>query len=238
MGNWVKRLLAVAAAAAAFAATGCVSINTLQSANTLGAGKSEFAVEPCYEGIGYKDGFDNAQSLGVPRFDIAYRYGISDTVDIGGRFGSSGIEVMGKFQLTPPGERDLIMSLAPSIGGFAAVGGDGSAGIVNISVPLLLGLGTTENGSQFVLGPKLVDVLVFASDSGGSSGTGNRLLIGTTIGYVAKMGTFKLVPEFGILYPLVSSAKVSTTNGESVSGSSAFGSGLVYQFGLGLVFGS
>lgn len=215
----------LAAAAALFASTGCVSLSTMQTASTVGAGKTEIALEPSMTSI-----------IGpfLPHANIAMRYGVTDRVDIGGRVGSSLFDLEAKFLLTDPASPSLALSLAPTVGGFLVGDGASAGGLVNITVPLLIGL-KTGGGSELVLGPKLVDLLAFAGAADGGLG-GNILALGGTVGYAANFNGFKIIPEVAVAFPLLGAGGISA-GGQSASAMDTFSGGLVLQFGVGLVFG-
>ena len=108
---YLKRLTPlIAALALTVTAGGCATIGTLQTANTLGKGKFQMALEPSAWGaIG-------STTVLVPNVTLAARYGLSPTLDIGGRVGSNGFEINGKLQLTPPKAPGLVVSIAPASG--------------------------------------------------------------------------------------------------------------------------
>ena len=130
--------------------TGCATAGTFQTASTVGEDNFQFAVEPSIVGTSEVD------NTRVPMASISGRYGLSDTAEIGGRLGPGGFELLSKFQLTEPGADGVIVSVAPSVGGVAgAIGGDG-IGVMNIGVPLLIGIPSGKR-NELVLGPKVVD---------------------------------------------------------------------------------
>ena len=211
-----------ATAALALVAVGCASIGSYETANTLGEGRYQLAVEPAYE---ISTGGGNAATL--VRFDIAARYGVTDRVDISARAGSSFLELGAKFQITDPWDRSVAVSIGPRLGGFVAPGG-AIAG-VNATLPILLGFGFGE-GNQFVIGPKLLNFLFFDSVDRPL----DVLAAGGTIGFSFKLGdNIRLMPEFGFAAPLV--RHTSNSNGDPAT--TAPGAGAVYQVGIGLLAG-
>jgi len=210
--------------------TGCATAGTFQTASTVGEDNFQFGAEPSIVGVssGGESGF-------IPMVSISGRYGLSDTTEIGGRLGPGGIDLLTKFQFTDPDSDGTIVSLAPSIGGLVVGGSGGSGGVVNVVVPLLVGFQVGDK-NEFVLGPKVVDSIAFGS-SGGSSATLNVVSVGTTVGYSAQVGKkLKLLPEFGLLYPVVGSASASSGS-ESASESSSIGGGVTWQAGVGFLIG-
>jgi len=230
MRRFPTALVQAATLALVFASFGCATIGTYETANTLGQGKLQFAIEPAYESFA-----GSGTTVSVPRIDFAGRYGVSDSVDIGARAGTSFIEFLTKFQLTDHAQKSVVLSLAPRVGGLVAGGEGSTGGLINVTLPFLIGIGVGE-GSQLIIGPKLLNILVFSS-SGGDSGTADILLAGTTLGYSAKLGdNFRLLPEFGIVFPIVGSARASS-GGSSVSSTDLIGGGVIFQIGVGFLFG-
>lgn len=227
----LRTYVLVMALVAGFIGTGCVSTSHVQTADTLGAGKSQFAVEP---GAGAVAVFAESEgdSFYYPHVDLAYRYGVTDTLDLGVRFGSSALELQAKILLSDPADPDKAISLAPAAMGFF-FGEDGaSVNYVNLSLPVLIGF-KTGSGSEFVLGPRINATSIKVA-AGSGAGRANVLSAGTSVGYALRVSDgFRLLPEVGILYPLVSGLSTSDTNSEVVSG---FGGGFV-QFKLGFLFG-
>lgn len=214
-----------------FVATGCASLNAAQTANTLGKGGLQFGLEPAVEAL---SGSNGLSSTYVPRVDLALRYGITDTIDIGGKVGSSLFEVNAKFQFTDPRNKGLVLSLAPSLGGIVFGSAGNTAGAFTVKVPLLIGFGVGD-GNQVVLGPNIQDIIVEGSNSDGTSGIANEFGLGASVGFVFKAGEgFRLMPEVGILVPLVGT---SASNGSSTSAGIS-SAGFLWQFGLTFLFGS
>ncbi len=236
---YFKRLTPlIAALALTVTAGGCATIGTLQTANTLGKGKFQMALEPSAWGaIG-------STTVLVPNVTLAARYGLSPTLDIGGRVGSNGFEINGKLQLTPPKAPGLVVSIAPSLGGFALAAGGASAGSLYVQVPVLLGF-DLGGGSQLVLGPKLLDWLFFGGGTASSGGTtssaggsGNLLAVGTSVGVSLKLADgFRLLPEISVAYPLVTGISGSANGNSAGSTSVATSNGLLTQISLALLFG-
>jgi hypothetical protein len=225
--------LKLTGALAGLALTGCASISNVQTADTLGKGGYQ---------IGFEPGVLGATSVGaVPHIDASMRYGVTDGIDIGARAGFSFLELQSKFLLTKPGDPNLAISLAPTVGGLvvggAAADGSSAAGILNIGVPLLVGF-KTKGGSEFVLGPRLQNWVIFAggSTTGGSSGSAAVYVLGggLSVGFAARLSdSFILMPEIAAVVPIIGGASVSGSSG----GSAFLGQGVEFQFKLGLLLG-
>ena len=210
-------------------ASGCASIGSMQTADTLGKGNLQFGVEPGVWGAAAIRG--DAEGFAFTHLDVALRYGVSDTVDIGGRLGSSLAEFQTKFLLTDPSDPSKAISLAPAVSGILIGSGDGGGGYTHLQVPLLFGL-KTRGGSEFVVGPRISNATFFGL-GGGSDGMVNILSAGASVGYAARLGKgFRLMPEVAVLVPLVGA---SALDGES-DAAVGFGGGLV-QLKVGFLFG-
>lgn len=231
-----KRVFLIVVTAAAIAASGCATIGTMQTANTLGKGKFQASLEPTYWGLvaGSQTG-----NIFFPNLTLSARYGLSDKVDFGGRIGSNGFEIDTKFMLTDPKKTGFVVSIAPLAGGGAVGGTTGMAGSVYLQVPVLFGFGI-GGGSQLVLTPKLLDWYLFGSGSvTGSSGLGqgNILGLGASAGVSLKLANgFRIMPEVAFAYPIVEGASLSS-GGTSAGASQVGGSFVLMQFALAFLFG-
>ncbi|QSQ12968.1 hypothetical protein JY572_32170 [Myxococcus landrumensis] len=227
------RLAFVAVMCLGFWGTGCVSVSHVQTADTLGQGKFQFAMEPGLGGAGVVSG-EGVEGFYYPHIDLAMRYGVSDRVDLGVRIGSSLAELQSKFLLTHPDNPDLAISLAPSVMGLF-VGTDEDAVVgsyVNVAMPLLVGF-KTSGGSEFVLGPR-VSYTRIGAGGGGESAAVNLLNVGTSVGYAIRVTEgFRLMPEVGFSVPVVGTFHSRDSDSELASG---FNGGFV-QFKLGFLFG-
>lgn len=210
--------------------TGCASISNVQTADTLGRGRVQVGIEPGLWGLASTQG-----AAAVPHVDVAVRFGVSEGVDLGVRGGLSFLELQSKFLFTKPGDRSLAISLAPTVGGIMGLSNTSTGGWLNIGVPLLIGI-KTAGGSEFVIGPRLQNLLIFSS--GGSSTAGSTLYglaVGSSIGFAWRItDNFGLMPEFSAVYPVAgASAFAGTTNaGTNLGLGAAF-----VQFKLGILVG-
>jgi hypothetical protein len=226
----MRRIVAGAALLLGVAGTGCVSVSHVQTADTLGAGKFQFAIEPGVGGAAVISDEAGA-SIYYPHVDLAARYGITDRVDLGVRFGSSLLELQSKFLLSDPRNPDIAMSLAPSVMGvFLGSDEDPDAvSYMNLSVPFLVGF-KTSGGSELVLGPRISGTRLTLGDEGAI----NILSAGASLGYALRVTEgFRLMPEVGVSVPLVGNVS-SRSDSEVAAG---FGGGFV-QVKLGFLFGS
>ncbi|WP_343073237.1 hypothetical protein [Pyxidicoccus fallax] len=213
-----------------------MSVSHVQTADTLGSGKFQFAVEPGVGGAAVIDSDVGGGSIYYPHIDLAARYGVSDGVDLGVRFGSSLVELQSKFLLTDSRDPNKAISLAPSVTGmFLGTGDEGddaSISYVNLSLPLLVGF-KTSGGSEFVLGPRVSGTRISGSALEDGAAV-NILSVGASVGYALRVTEgFRLMPEVGVSMPVLGEVNTTQTDSEVASG---FGGGFV-QFKLGFLFG-
>jgi hypothetical protein len=226
-----SRLCRTVVVAAALGVTGCASLSNVQTADTLGKGKFQVGIEP-----GLWGGAGSGGATFVPHVDASFRYGVADRVDIGVRAGSSFLEFQSKFLLTTPGDPKIAVSLAPTFGGLvvaaATSGGGGSAGLLNIGVPVLIGF-KTSGGSQFVIGPRLQNFILFGS-GGGGSGAVYVMGLGGSFGFFWRISDkFGLLPEIAAIYPAVGAAAASGVGSTGLQW--LYAGGLMMQFKLGVM---
>ena len=209
------------------ALTGCATVGTLQTADTLGTGHFQLGIEPSWWGAVTPDG-----GAGFVHMGVSGRYGVSDRVDLGGRIGSAGAEILVKVALTDPQTSGPYVSIAPSGGGFAATSGGDAAGILAFQVPVLIGF-PTAGGSQLVLAPKIHEYLILAGSGGDSAGV-SMTSLGASLGYAARLGPgFRLLPEVAFVYPVLGAAGMSGQDSQV----DFLGEGVLMQVSLGLLLG-
>lgn len=204
-----RTVISCAALSAVFFFGGCATFGTMQTASTIGQGKTRIALEPTMWGA-----TGSGTGALVPNVAISARYGVSDRVDIGGRVGipAPGFELTTKFLVTSPKAKTLAVSIAPSAGGFVLTQGQGAGGVVFLQVPVLIGLklGTSE----LVIAPKIHDINVFglaSSSTSSGSASVNLFSVGASVGFSFALGrTFRIMPEVAFVKPVVESAKVSS----------------------------
>lgn len=218
----MRKLFVVCVAGLGLVLAGCPSISTLGLARTLDKGETQVAVSPGSYGAATA-ATGTSGLAAVPQVEVAARYGVTDTFELGGKAWFLGASFDGKFSLVRSnGESGLDLAINPGVGFLSATAsGDlsGSVGVLTLYLPLLVGL--NFGGHQLVLGPKVIDQVYF---SGGQAT--NVLFAGSSIGFAIKIGDgFRLLPELSVAYPLT----VNTT-GTGVSG-------LIYQANLAFLFG-
>jgi hypothetical protein len=172
--------------------------------------------------------------------DASIRYGVAERVDIGVRAGSSFLEFQSKFLLTTPGDPDIAVSIAPTVGGvfvFGSTSATSSAGggILNIGVPVLIGI-KTSGGSEFIIGPRVQNLVFFGgtgANNASGSGTGYLLGLGGSLGFFWRIAdNFGLLPEISAVYPVVGAASQVAGGLQGVGAQ-----GAMLQFKLGVIIG-
>lgn len=228
----MRRVVAGAALFMAFG-TGCVSVSQVQTADTLGSGNFQFGIEPGVGGAAVISDETGGGSIYYPHVDLSARYGVSDSVDLGVRFGSSLVELQSKFLLTDSRDPSKAISLAPSVSGvFLGTGDDSSISYVNVALPLLVGF-KTSGGSEFVIGPRITGTRLSGSALEEGAAV-NILSVGGSVGYALRVTEgFRLMPEVGVSVPVLGEVNTTDSDSEVASG---FGGGFV-QFKLGFLFG-
>ncbi len=207
------------------AASGCASISSVQTADTLGRGNWQVAVE---------SGAQRSASVYLPvypHFDAAFRYGLAERVDVGARLGYSGLELHGKFLLTRPGDERFAVSLAPLTGGATIPGSGPVVVIAHTALPLLVGF-KQRGGHELVLGARVQGRVAIAP--------ANAAIFegGVSVGYSIRLGErFGLFPELAAMLPIVQTADASALLGTPDPRFRGFGDLFLVQAKLGVSFG-
>jgi hypothetical protein len=204
---------------------GCSAVGMVQTAQTLGKGGWEVSIDPGVNGL-------IQYPTPGPVLHGAFRYGVTDSIDIGGRVGTTFLEFQSKFLLTAPENPVVAVSIAPAVGvlfAFAALGG---VPTLNASVPLLVGFKLGPH--ELTLGPRLQNTFFFGETEADASAY--ILNAGGSLGFAAQVTEkFRILPEISFATPLVIGAIGGETGDEAIP----FNFGLVfYSFNLGFQFGS
>ncbi|MCA9570162.1 MAG: hypothetical protein KC656_20100 [Myxococcales bacterium] len=205
---------------AALFLTGCAP-TLVQTARTVGEGNFQGAIEPGFTMVS-ADGVTG----GVPVVNFAGRYGVSEKVDVGVRIGSVGYALQGKFALTDPTDAAKTqISIVPEVSAIAA----GGAFLARANVGALFGIPVGE--SELTIGALTSNTIGGAGGAGGGAG-GFVSQVGGSVGYAAKLGAVRLMPEVGFK-PLVIGG--GTASGAGSSGGVAFVPNV--SFALGILVG-
>ena len=208
---------------------GCASLSNVQTADTLGKGNFQFGIEPGVLVAADASGTATTAPAWLPHIDVAARWGVTESIDLGVRGGLSLLEFQSKFLFTRPGDPRLAISLAPTLGGLVVNGQNkGVEGILNLGVPLLIGI--KLGGNELVLGPRLQNLLLFSGD-GVLYGGG----VGCSLGYAWHItDRFGLMPEASIVVPVIGGAAFA----QQFRAASVIDSGIaMFQFKLGVLIG-
>ncbi len=209
----------------AISLSGCASFTTMSTARTLPAGHWQFSLAPI--GLHSEDWAigegDIPGSFTFVQLEAGARYGLTDSLELGGKLWLGGVGVDLKWQLLRTEFLDVAVD--PGVGYLALSGEGGTLHVVTLYPALLLGI-PLGGGSQLVLGPKVVDQ-IFIAAAGGQTASESALFAGSTVGIALRLGErFTLLPEVAFMWPV----EVGAT-------APVFYRGLTLQGGVGLLFG-
>ena len=209
-------------------AAGCPTMSSMQSARTLDADQSRFIIAP--EVSRYSLG---TEPLDQPQIEMGYRYGITDSLEVGAKLWIPGLLADVKYALMrSDGETGWDLSIAPGIsyiGGMSGTrtGSGSSMHVTTLYLPLLVGY-NRGGGDQIVIGPQLANQTWVTTDDEGT--TANILYAGTSIGYHWQFSkSVALMPEISFGAPIV-----QTLTG---FGSDVGLGALLFQGGVAFIFG-
>lgn len=176
--------------------TGCVSLTTYQSAQTIPNNGSQFGIAAStttISGTGLdKLGIDAAGSL--PSFDIWYRKAFTDKLEVGGKFFPIGGMVDAKYQVVDQPKLDVAVDLGIAHTSFES--GNYKSSITDL-YPQVLVTYTVNDWLSATLTPKLVTRIASVDDAGSTS-SDTSFIPGATVSLgIGKPGGFQFIPEFG-----------------------------------------
>ncbi len=207
--------------------SGCVSLSSVQTADTLGAGRVQVGLEPGVAGVVAP----SSKLTAAPAADLSLRYGLFEHLDIGGRFGQSGLELQTRLMVTPRAW-PVVVSLAPSIAGTFRVSSNLaiSGQLLNLALPLLVGV-RFGAGHQVVFGPRVHLLGVVPSDP---NETGRRVwAAGGSVGLAFRVSeAVAVMPELAVVAPLTERALI-----EAQDSFSQLTGGLLVQARVGFLLG-
>jgi len=220
------RASVVALSSLSLGLAGCLTTGVVQTAETSGQDNFQFAFEPGVTGVAASaDG--GGGGVAGPSFNLSARYGVSDKVDIGGRFGTTLIELSVKAMVTEVNPDELQISIAPHVGGLAVGAGGEGGGFLWVRVPVLFDVPIGQ--SDLVIGPTARVTTLFGGGAGGVF-----IDAGSSLGYAARVGDrSRIIPEIGFSIPLLAGA----ADGQGNSGAIGLGNGLLFSFQVGVVLG-
>jgi hypothetical protein len=206
---------------------GCASFSTMSTARTVKRDTTQTWVAPEFVGMTIDTGSGD-EAISVPQFELGFRRGVTDSVELGGKLWLLGAALESKFQLlrSESQDRGIDVALAPSVGwlGFNSGDGDGFNVVTGyLSLPVGLNL---PGGSQLVLTPKAIYQRYIAK-GGGSTDSVGVFFVGGSAGFAWKLGEMYILPEISIMQPAA----------QGQAGDAIFYDGVVFQGGIGMLFG-
>ena len=206
------------------ALSGCASVGVFQQAETLGKGRWQLAAELSSQA---QAGHDSLSLY--PAFGVAFRYGLTDSFDLGAMLGPSGVEAQAKVMLKKSG---VIVSLAPLIGGTFNMPNGLIFGTGQLALPVLIGINLSER-VQLIFAPRAHDGLIVLS-AGQAGGTVNTFSLGGAVGVSVKVKRFQFIPDVGFLAPIA-----TTTWRSDLPSGTVWGQGRwTFQVNLTVTLGS
>lgn len=199
--------------------TGCATVGTFQSADTLGKGGRQFGLEPS---IWWPY---NGEDTPLPNVGMTARWGVANEADVGFRLGTSGLEILSKFGVVQ-GPTAVTVSVAPSVGGLYVPYKDVRAGVIGGQVPVLIGVNVRRH--ELVLSPKVHTWYLL-----GGEDREFAINLGGSVGFAFRLGKrVEIIPEAVAVVPVK-----SWPLGEEPVALVQPGDGLMLQGGVALLFG-
>lgn len=201
------------------AASGCATVGTFQSADTLGKGGRQFGLEPSVWWP--KTGNETP----LPNVGMTARWGVNDHYDMGFRLGTSGLELLTKVGIVQ-GAHPITLAVAPSFGGLYAPYKGTTAGVLAGQVPLLLGVNLARH--ELVVAPKFQVWHMLGGEERETA-----INAGGSLGFAIRLGKrVELIPEVAAVVPL----KSWQWDGEPVALVQP-GQGVMLDGGMAILFG-
>jgi hypothetical protein len=189
------------ALALAIVSTGCASFSTHLTPRPTSQGKTE--IDAHVDVLAFTD--DDGTRAVLPNVEMSIRYGLSDTVDIGGKLNAAGVEMNSRVALVLSDGFDL--GVVPGAGVLAASGTAGHPQVVLLTfgMPLLAGVRVTPT-TTLLLGAKFSVHIATGkpenNDVGFASSGEVVLYPGGVIGLELMLtDNFALFPEINFLFP-------------------------------------
>ena len=214
-------------------APGCMSMGAMQRADTLKPGQSQVLVETSVQSAVGED-LGDGKNMRWPYFAAHYRRGLSEGVELSVGAAMLALQAALKVRLDDPLQNDMLVSIAPGIGG-SIWGQEGNrSGVVTATLPVLLGWRLGRRG-QLVLSPRVQYLHTFpgpASPREPISLFGAGTSLGVLIPVSKSLG---LMPEASVLIPFGKTDRFELY--ERLSPKLGPTDGVLFQVGLGLLFG-
>lgn len=178
---------------AAWAAAGCATIGTVQTARPIDPGTVQLGLEPGAWGIENRGWY--------PAANVSARFGISRRFDLGARLGVGGFGLTGKFALTDPLDDRAVVSIAPAFGGFGLGALGAGTRSFHWQVPVVVGVGFGD-GHELVVAPKVAGWTLSGS-AGVARGRSVVVGAGGTVGVSVRLSRgVRILPEIGLVQPV------------------------------------
>jgi hypothetical protein len=223
------RLCFLAILVVAITTTGCVSMGAMQRADTLKPGQHQVLVETSVQSAVGEDLGDGAR-ISWPYFAAHYRRGLSEGVELSVGAAMLALQAALKVRLDDPLEEGMLVSIAPGIGG-SIWGEEGQrSGVFTATLPVLLGWRLGQRG-QLVLSPRAQYLRTFP-EANSTREPITLFGVGSSLGVLVPLSkSLGLMPEVSLLVPF------GTDRFERVSPRIGGTDGVLFQVGLGLLFG-
>jgi hypothetical protein len=184
-----------------FALSGCVSLSSVQPADTLGRGRLQVGLEPGLSGLAEA----RTPLLPQPVADVSLRYGAFERLDLGARLGQAGLELSTKVLLTPR-RWPVLVSLAPAVNGSLIISGTPPAvagQVFSGALPVLIGVRLSSH--QLVLGVRAQALAVVPSDA--TQPSLRALLVGGSVGVALRVSrAVAVMPELAVMPAVLKTA--------------------------------
>ncbi len=225
----------------------CASFSTMKTARAIDPGTSQFSLMGGAVGASVPNAFgDNlTRAAFAPQFELAWRYGIVEGLDLGMKLSSLGGEVNSTISLVRSAGFDLALAPAAGVTGYSfldcpgCVGGGNNVDVWEfyLKVPLLFGIRFGPHRMhEIVLGPELVPLSVSYGSNGTAGVSQTALLIGGVFGVSLKLSPWlRIQPEVTILTPV--GANFDLPNAPLYDRFGATNA-IFYQLGLGFAWGN
>jgi hypothetical protein len=214
-------------------ATGCMSMGAMQRADTMKPGQYQVLVETSVQSAQGED-LGGGKNMRWPYFAAHYRRGLKEGVELSVGASMLALQAALKVRLSDPLQQDVLVSLAPGIGG-SVWGEEGNrSGLFTATLPMLMGWRLGQRG-QLVLSPRVQYLRTFPSENATRAPI-NLFGAGTSLGVLIPVSkSVGLMPEVSALIPFGKTDRFELY--DRLSPKLGPTDGVLFQVGLGLLFG-
>jgi hypothetical protein len=186
--------------------TGCASFSTHLTPRPTTKGKTELDAHVNV----YAYTADDGDRRVFPNVELGLRYGLSDTVDIGGKVNAGTVELNSRIALILTDSFDLGIVPSAGIVAFDASSGHRQAGIVTFGAPILAGVHVGST-TTLLLGAKIIAAIstIEVEEDGRTTNSGELVFYpGGVVGFELMLtDNFALFPELNFHFPYLSDYK-------------------------------